>query len=155
MACKHGNESRHENPTKAPHSVTEPHPCPQLDYSVWIGLLSTLSKVKQSLKKLNESKQGSCFVCSFVYFWDRSLLCSPGCTRTHYVDQSDLELRDLPAPAWVLGLKACATHLVQIYLCVCMYVCMYVCLHIHMHAYILISVCRGQENVLNLELQGL
>jgi hypothetical protein len=37
-------------------------------------------------------------------------LCSPGCPRTHSVDQAGLELRNLPASAsQVLGLKSCAT----------------------------------------------
>jgi hypothetical protein len=41
---------------------------------------------------------------------DRVSLCSPGCPRTHFVDQAGLELRNLPASAsQVLGLKACAT----------------------------------------------
>jgi hypothetical protein len=49
--------------------------------------------------------------CLFVlYFWDRVSLYSPGCPRTHFVDQTDLKLRNLPASAsWVLGLKECAT----------------------------------------------
>ena len=45
----------------------------------------------------------------FFYFQDRVCLCSPGCPRTHSVDQADLELRNLPAPASpVLRLKTCA-----------------------------------------------
>ena len=37
-------------------------------------------------------------------------LYSPGCPETHSVDQTGLELRNLPASAsQVLGLKACAT----------------------------------------------
>jgi hypothetical protein len=41
------------------------------------------------------------FVCSFVCF----SLCSPGCPRTHSVDEAGLELRNLPASAsQVLGL---------------------------------------------------
>jgi hypothetical protein len=60
---------------------------------------------------------GFCFV--FVYlvgffllvFWDRVSLCSPDCPGTHSVDQTGLELRNLPASASrVLGLKACATR---------------------------------------------
>jgi hypothetical protein len=48
-------------------------------------------------------------VCLFV-FQDRVSLCSPGCPRTHFVDQADLELRNLPASAsQVLGLKAYTT----------------------------------------------
>jgi hypothetical protein len=43
-------------------------------------------------------------------FRDRVSLCSPGCPGTHFVDQADLELRNLPASASrVLGLKVCAT----------------------------------------------
>ena len=41
---------------------------------------------------------------------DTVSLCSPGCPRTHSVDQAALELRNLPASASrVLGLKECAT----------------------------------------------
>jgi hypothetical protein len=49
--------------------------------------------------------------CLFVFvFRDRISRCSPGCPRTHSVDQAGLELRNLPASAsQVLGLKACAT----------------------------------------------
>jgi hypothetical protein len=48
------------------------------------------------------------FVCLFV--WDRVSLCSPGCPGTHFVDQADLELRNLPASAsQMLGLKVRAT----------------------------------------------
>jgi hypothetical protein len=37
-------------------------------------------------------------------------LCSPGCPRTHFVDQAGLELRNPPVSASrVLELKACAT----------------------------------------------
>jgi hypothetical protein len=37
-------------------------------------------------------------------------LYSPGCPGTYFVDQADLELRNLPASASrVLGLKACTT----------------------------------------------
>jgi hypothetical protein len=52
------------------------------------------------------------------FFWggggvvvrDRVSLYSPGCPGTHFVDQTGLELRNLPASAApVLGLKACAT----------------------------------------------
>jgi hypothetical protein len=50
------------------------------------------------------------FFFFFLVFWDRVSLCSPGCPRTHSVDQAGLELRNLPASAsQVLGLKACAT----------------------------------------------
>jgi hypothetical protein len=46
----------------------------------------------------------------FLFFRDRVSLCSPGCPRTHFVDQAGLELRNPPASAsQVLGLKACAT----------------------------------------------
>ena len=45
------------------------------------------------------------------FFRDRISLCNgPSCSRTHFVDQAGLELRDLPASAsQVLQLKACAT----------------------------------------------
>jgi hypothetical protein len=47
------------------------------------------------------------FVC-FLLFRDRVSLYSPGCPRTHSVDQAGL--RNPPASAsQVLGLKACAT----------------------------------------------
>jgi hypothetical protein len=51
------------------------------------------------------------FVCFlFLFFQDRVSLCSPGCPRTHFVDQAGLELRNPPASAsQVLGLKACDT----------------------------------------------
>jgi hypothetical protein len=49
------------------------------------------------------------FVCLFV-FRDTVSLYSSGCPGTHFVDQADLELRNLPASASrVLGLKGCAT----------------------------------------------
>jgi hypothetical protein len=45
-----------------------------------------------------------------VFFQDRVSLGSPGCPRTHFVDQAGLKLRNLPASAsQVLGLKACVT----------------------------------------------
>jgi hypothetical protein len=51
------------------------------------------------------------FVCLFCFvFRDRVSLCSPGCLRTHFVDQASLELRNPPASAsQMLGLKACTT----------------------------------------------
>jgi hypothetical protein len=45
----------------------------------------------------------------FWFFRDRVSLCSPGCPGSHSTDQAGLELRNLPASASVLGLKACAT----------------------------------------------
>ena len=46
----------------------------------------------------------------FFFFLDRVSLYSPGCPRSHFVDQAGLELRSPPATAsQVLGLKACAT----------------------------------------------
>jgi hypothetical protein len=46
----------------------------------------------------------------FFFFWDRVSLYSPGCPRTHSVDQAGLQLRNLPISAsQVLGLKVCAT----------------------------------------------
>jgi hypothetical protein len=41
------------------------------------------------------------FVClfSFLFFWDRVSLYSPGCPGTHFVDQAGLKLRNLPASA--------------------------------------------------------
>jgi hypothetical protein len=59
-------------------------------------------------KKLN------LFFFFFLVFLDRVSLCSSGCPGTHSVDQSGLELRNLPASAsQVLGLKACATTALQ------------------------------------------
>jgi hypothetical protein len=50
----------------------------------------------------------------FLVFRDRVSLCSPGCPRTHSVDQAGLELRNPPASASrVLGLKACATTVLR------------------------------------------
>jgi hypothetical protein len=50
------------------------------------------------------------FCWLFFFFRDRVSLYSPGCPRTHFVDQAGLELRNPPASAsQVLGLKACAT----------------------------------------------
>jgi hypothetical protein len=50
------------------------------------------------------------FLVLFFVFQDRVSLCSPGYPGTHFVDQTGLELRNLPASASrVLGLKACAT----------------------------------------------
>jgi hypothetical protein len=44
------------------------------------------------------------------FFQDRVSLYSPGCPRTHSVDQAGLELRNPPASAsQVLGLKVCGT----------------------------------------------
>ena len=52
-------------------------------------------------------EQLTLFVC---LFWDRVSLYSLGCPGTHFVDQADLKLRNLPASASrVLGLKVCAT----------------------------------------------
>jgi hypothetical protein len=49
------------------------------------------------------------FVCLFV-FRDKVSLYSPGCPRTHFVDQAGFELRNPPASAsQVLGLNVCAT----------------------------------------------
>jgi hypothetical protein len=53
---------------------------------------------------------GEIFFVLFLFFRDRVSLCSPGCPRTHSVDQAGLELRNPPASAsQVLGSKACAT----------------------------------------------
>jgi hypothetical protein len=48
------------------------------------------------------------FYFLFFWFFKTGFLCSPGCPRTHFVDQAGLELRNPPASR-VLGLKACAT----------------------------------------------
>ena len=39
------------------------------------------------------------FSSRFLVFRDRVSLCSPGCPRTHFVDQADLKLRNPPASA--------------------------------------------------------
>jgi hypothetical protein len=47
-----------------------------------------------------------------IYIYPRQSfsVCSPGCPRTHSVDQAGLELRNLPVSAsQELGLRACAT----------------------------------------------
>ena len=45
-----------------------------------------------------------------LVFQVRVSLCSPGYPGTHFVDQTGLELRNLPASAsQVLGLKVCTT----------------------------------------------
>jgi hypothetical protein len=50
------------------------------------------------------------FFFFFLVFGDRVSLCSPGCPRTHSLDQAGLELRNPSASAsQVLGLKACTT----------------------------------------------
>jgi hypothetical protein len=50
-----------------------------------------------------------CF-CLFFFFRDRVSLDSPGCSGTNSVDQTDFELRDLPASvSRVLGLKVYST----------------------------------------------
>jgi hypothetical protein len=49
------------------------------------------------------------FFFFFFFFRDRVSLYIPGCPGTHFVDQASLELRNPPASASVLGLKACAT----------------------------------------------
>jgi hypothetical protein len=62
--------------------------------------------------------------CLYFVFQDRVSLCSPGCPRTHSVDQAGLELRNPPASAsQVLGLKTCATtaqlRFILIYVSMC------------------------------------
>jgi hypothetical protein len=62
----------------------------------------------------------------FLIFRDRVSLCSPGCPRTHSVDQAGLEFRNPPASASrVLGLKAYATTAwLRLYGCVCEVSCL-------------------------------
>jgi hypothetical protein len=51
-----------------------------------------------------------CLFCFVLFFRNRVSLCSPGCPRTHSVDQAGLELRNSPASvSQVLELKAFAT----------------------------------------------
>jgi hypothetical protein len=61
-------------------------------------------------------------------FWFFGIsLCSPGCPRTHSVDQAGLELRNPPAFASrVLGLKARATTFWLHFVFVCLFVCLFV-----------------------------
>lgn len=74
-----------------------------------------------------------CCVITF-FFQDEFSLCSPGYSKTHSVDQSDLELRDLPAAASrMLELKEYTTTFQLVARCVCVYMygcacaTMYVC----------------------------
>jgi hypothetical protein len=46
-----------------------------------------------------------CFVCCSFVFLDKVSLCSHGCPGTHFVDQADIELRNLPA-----GIKGMHHH---------------------------------------------
>ena len=49
------------------------------------------------------------FVCLFV--WDRLLLCSYGCSGTHYVDQAGLELKDSTCLSLLsIGIKGVYHH---------------------------------------------
>jgi hypothetical protein len=68
---------------------------------------SALDKSFNAVKSHHD--QGN-FFFFFWFFRDRVSLCSLGCPGTHFVDQTGLELRNLPASAsQVLGLKVCAT----------------------------------------------
>jgi hypothetical protein len=59
---------------------------------------------------IQKIKEIDCFCFCFLFFRDRVSLYSPGCPGTHFVDQTGLKLRNLPASASrVLGLKVCAT----------------------------------------------
>lgn len=52
------------------------------------------------------------FVCLFL---DTGSLCSPSYPGTPYVDQTELDFRDLPASdTQVLGLKECTTQSVRL-----------------------------------------
>ena len=58
----------------------------------------------------SEALSPSYFIIMFVCLLDRVSLCSSGCLGTHYVDPSDLKLRDPSASTYrVLGLKELAT----------------------------------------------
>jgi hypothetical protein len=77
-----------------------------------------------SLKFLKDaiSQQKHCVWYLSIYlsiylFQDRVSLHSPGCPRTHSVEHTCLELRNLPTSAsHVLGLKACTTTTIQLWL---------------------------------------
>jgi hypothetical protein len=75
------------------------------------------TKPKQQQQETYPPAEGFClFVCLFVFcfvvFWDRVSLYSPGCPGTHSVDQTGLELGNLPVSAsQVLGLKATTARL--------------------------------------------
>jgi hypothetical protein len=82
-----------------------------------------LGKKKKERERERESTSSHTFARKFNFnfflfvfvFGVRVSLYSPGCPGTHFVDQADLELRNLPASAsQVLGLKACATTTRQI-----------------------------------------
>ena len=66
--------------------------------------------LKKPKPKPNQTKPFR-FFCLFVsVFWDMVSLHSPGCPRTHFVDQAGLKLRNLPAStSQVLELKVCTT----------------------------------------------
>jgi hypothetical protein len=73
-------------------------------------ILCFISLYLSNVRKLTFVLPSLSFVFCFFVFWDRVSLCSPGCPRTHSVDQAGLELRNPPASASrVLGLKACTT----------------------------------------------
>jgi hypothetical protein len=56
-------------------------------------------------------------ILHFFFFWNRVSLCSPGCPGAQSVDQSGLELRNLPASASQgLGSKPYATTAQRIFL---------------------------------------
>ena len=60
-------------------------------------LILPVNKRRKCLKVFKYKIGGGVVVCLFVCFWDRVSLCSPGCPRTHSVDQAGLELRNSPA----------------------------------------------------------
>ena len=86
------------------------------------------------------------FLFTFLVFWDRVSLCSPGCPGNHSVDQAVLEPRNPPVSAsQVLELKACATPFLFILF-------KYVCLHVLCVCMFMSGALRGQK-VTHLELK--
>ena len=86
------------------------------------------------------------FLFTFLVFWDRVSLCSPGCPGNHSVDQAVFEPRNPPVSAsQVLELKACATPFLFILF-------KYVCLHVLCVCMFMSGALRGQK-VTHLELK--
>lgn len=90
------------------------------------------------------------FLLSFSFI-DRISLCIPGCCGTCSIDQTGLELRDLPASAsWMLGFKACTRTpglsplfpLLGLYFCI--FQCcltLITCLHLSLCTFLVSFIC--------------
>jgi hypothetical protein len=69
-----------------------------------------MSDILQKLIKMYFKTSGFLIIYfMFCFPQDKGSPRSPGCPRTYSVDQAVLELRDPPASASPVGLKACAT----------------------------------------------